>query len=572
MLVRVLARRVHLLGVEGGDPEVLGDEPRPAQTVRSRLVAVADVVTRHQFVGDRVAVGVADLRVLDPPVPAGERVDGPLRRRLAGQQRRCRPPRVPGGVVRPGGIRLAVDLVDGVGEPVDHHVQPDVEEVLVVGPVDVRGDQRAVARPLAVGDCAVRDHAGELDLVLDAAVLIEVPVEAVLVVAHRGDGRDHQPPGTPDLDEAAPEIEVLPEDPGVLLVQADRVLDRHRLAPVVRDHAVEVADLAETVAAQLQGVGPDAEPELAHVEDVLAVLGGPGVAVGDEHLRQGGPVDDRAQDVSVLVADGVQHQALARCEADPEAPLLPPHLVAVDIEAGAIRLDDLELAEVRARAPRHVGHVVRVGEGLDRVVGGPRRNGDRAVVGDLEDLHLVQVEERDQVLDRARVAVVGGIPPHPGEGPDGPPATGLVVRAVVARGPGIHHRQLEVRDPPRAYGLLPVGVGLDRALACHQLVDGDRGLDVGPFAPRAKLAGGQRDHRLDGRPAGPLPQHHHDLTVDRAARLVAQHDLLGRLFERHAVHPHARSQPVLRVQDRRRRLDLLGGQRRQRVLHSSRYP
>src|SRR5208282_4777625 len=99
----------------------------------------------------------------------------------------------PGVAVRVPGTgrqRHRVALVDGVGRAVDGHVQAHAEDVLVVGAVELGGDQGAVGRFLARGQGAGGDHAGQLDLVLDGAVLVEVPVVGVLVVADGGDHRD----------------------------------------------------------------------------------------------------------------------------------------------------------------------------------------------------------------------------------------------------------------------------------------------------------------------------------------------------------------------------------------------
>jgi len=153
---------------------------------------------------------------------------------------------------------------------------------------------------------------------------------------------------------------VLPEHPEVLLVEADRVGDGQCTAVVVVDDAVEVADLAEAVAAELEAVGHHPDAVLAHVEHVLAVMVGRGVAVGDEHLRQGSPIDDRTRLALVRVADRIDDQALARVEPDPEVPLLPADLVPADVEAGAFGLSDVERLQVLAHAGRKVGDVVRV--------------------------------------------------------------------------------------------------------------------------------------------------------------------------------------------------------------------
>ena len=118
---------------------------------------------------------------------------------------------------------------------------------------------------------AQREDAGQLDLELDVAVLVEIPEEAVLVVLDRRDRRDDQPARAAHLRVVGqPAVGVLPEDAEVFLVHADGVLDRQRLAAAVAQVGVEVADQAEAVAAELQAVGAHAHAVLADVEGVLA--------------------------------------------------------------------------------------------------------------------------------------------------------------------------------------------------------------------------------------------------------------------------------------------------------------
>ena len=51
------------------------------------------------------------------------------------------------------------------------------------------------------------------------------------------------------------ETAYLPQQAVVLLMNADRVLDRDRLSGVVRHLAVEVVDAAEAITSELEGVG-----------------------------------------------------------------------------------------------------------------------------------------------------------------------------------------------------------------------------------------------------------------------------------------------------------------------------
>lgn len=83
-----------------------------------------------------------------------------------------------------GGTRLGDDQAAAAVLVIDGHVEARAEEVLVVRGQHVGQHQRAEARVVAVlRRCQRRGHlAGQLHLVLDRAVLAEVPVETVLVV------------------------------------------------------------------------------------------------------------------------------------------------------------------------------------------------------------------------------------------------------------------------------------------------------------------------------------------------------------------------------------------------------
>jgi hypothetical protein len=61
--------------------------------------------------------------------------------------------------------------------------------------------------------------------------------------------------------------------PLVHFVHADRIEGRHGAADRVVEGAVNVEDPTAAVAAEREGVGGQAHPGLAHVEDVLASVG-----------------------------------------------------------------------------------------------------------------------------------------------------------------------------------------------------------------------------------------------------------------------------------------------------------
>jgi hypothetical protein len=119
---------------------------------------------------------------------------------------------------------------------------------------------------------------------------------------------------------------VLPEDAVVLLVHADRVADGVRLPAVVGEDGVEVVDLAQAVAAELERVGLLAEQVLPGVEVADPEPGRARVAVRDHHLGDRGAVDDRPLALAVREADRVQDEPFAGIERDPQLPVLPRHL------------------------------------------------------------------------------------------------------------------------------------------------------------------------------------------------------------------------------------------------------
>ena len=260
-------------------------------------------------------------------------------------------------------------------------------------------DRRGVVTGHVGGDG--EDEPGELDVELDRAVLVQVPEEAVVVVPDRRPGRDDEAARAAHLAGAAEEVLVLPQHADVLLVEAHDLRELDRQAVVVGVDGVEVVDLAEAVAAEREGAGQATEAVLALVEVADPEAHRVRVGVGHDHLGDRRPMDDGADPTAVGVAELVQHEAFAGVEADPERPALPLDGRAVDVEAGPVRLGDGERPQARAnRAP---GAFPEVGQaGRDRVA---------AVVGEVEDAPLDQVDVGDDALDRARSTGCRSDPP-----------------------------------------------------------------------------------------------------------------------------------------------------------------
>ena len=384
---------------------------------------------------------------------------------------------------------------------------------------------------------------GELHLQLDRAVEVEVPEEPVLVVADGGDGRHDQAPRPADLGPSGVQVEVLPEDAVVLLVEADGVRDGGGCPVLVGQDRVEVADLAEAVAAEGEGVRHSTQAPLADVEGALPAVARVGVAVGHDHLADGGAVQDRSGAVAVLVGDVVEDQPLERVQRHVQRPPLPADDVAVDREADPVGLGDVEAPEVVAQRLVVLGQVAAA-------LLGQRHH---AVVDDVEHLTRRHVHEGEQALDRSGVAVVRRLLAEVRDAPGHAPVVLQRVAQVAGR-PRVDLDLAEVLDaPPRERRpearVLPQGV--DRPDA---LVDAERGAHAFPAVPADDLAAGQVDERLDDRGPGPVDDHQPYLSrrpVDPARWLV----------ERDGGEPGTFGQPAAGAHRSDRVGDLLGGER-----------
>src|SRR5207244_3694521 len=93
-------------------------------------------------------------------------------------------------------------------------------------------------------------------------------------------------------------------------------------------------------------------------EGVLARLLRGRIAVGDDHLREGRAIEDRAFLAVVLITKIIERQPLAAIEADDEAPFLPADAVAFNVKTRPRGLRDLERLDVVARLGYAIGGVI----------------------------------------------------------------------------------------------------------------------------------------------------------------------------------------------------------------------
>jgi hypothetical protein len=269
---------------------------------------------------------------------------------------------------------------------------------------------------------------------------------------------------------------------------------------------------------------------------------------------------DAAHGAVLLPADFVEDQALASVEADPQPPVRPAQEPAVEGERRALGLDYVQRALVAIWAAAPIA-----------VVAGIARDRERAVVVDPHDGHRVEVDDRHEVSERARVAVVASqVRAEPGEAPR---RTHRRVLEVAYR-PGIHHHELRVIDATRRQRGEVARVALDRLLGFRVLLRSDRRLDVGHFPQGRHTTGAELDGRLPGGVRHWVEQH--DEGLAGRARGVAvppsPQFLLARLVQVDEDEAVAlRTVAALPADGRRGALDLSSAERVERMLHVRRF-
>ena len=168
--------------------------------------------------------------------------------------------------------------------------------------VDAGVDLRAPAFEIFVwvhGVCV--EDASELDFKLDGTVLVEDPVDAVLVICSSEDVRDDESAAPSHYHRIVSEISVFEEDTGVFFVDADCVLDGVWGAGFIDEGGVDVVDCAFAIAAQSETVGHVPTAVFTEVEGMFALMRVFRVAVGDDHLGEGETVEEGPDRAVVVV-------------------------------------------------------------------------------------------------------------------------------------------------------------------------------------------------------------------------------------------------------------------------------
>ena len=331
-------------------------------------------------------------------------------------------------------------------------------------------------------------------------------------------------------------------------------------SPSMPDHRrVEVADLAQAVAAERQWHGVAAERGLAGVEHVTPVVERPGVGVGHHHLAERGPVADRPSGAraGVVVADVVEHEALDRVHRHPHAPALPRELLPVQLEARAVGLGDQEGLDVGA----DVVEVHATG------IGG---QGDSAAVAHLEHLARAAVGDHQQALDGPGPQVVAVALPHEQHRPPDPPSQPVDVLVEVGGRPGLHHDRLEVGDPPVGQRLLDADIAQHCGRGAQPLDGEDRGVEPLERAGSLDVTCGEVDDGLVGEARRLVDAHRHGPARHRPVGCPREHVALGRFLERHPRHDRLLTNPAAVEHEPDDSTDLVHRQRLERMHRSSR--
>ena len=268
MLVREFAAGIAFVGCIARDPEVLGRETAARGHVAVFLRQHHRRRLHHQLVPGRPADAVGHVGIDDLPVAPGAAVGLARRVLFARQHSAVVSNTLPCGLSLPKGRGMNSCSVTLLRSPSTIMCRRALKKCWCVGPPRPPPPCRPTDR-LAGRHRRGLDDASQLGFELDRAVLIEVPVEAVIVIADGREERDHEPARAPHLKRLVAEFVVLPEDAVILLMQADRVLHDRRLAVIVGDRHVEIMDMAEAIAAELQRVGELAETVFAGVERAL---------------------------------------------------------------------------------------------------------------------------------------------------------------------------------------------------------------------------------------------------------------------------------------------------------------
>ncbi len=143
---------------------------------------------------------------------------------------------------------------------------------------------------------------------------------------------------------------MFPEHAEIFLVHADCIAYGLWLPLSIVYDRIKIVYFPKAVTAEDEAIGKHTNANLSSIENVFEVVRGRRIPVWHIHLGERRTIEDRTPPSLVEILHQVQHESLTRGKADAEAPLLPGHLLPLNLEARTFWLGNRDRFQVRARA------------------------------------------------------------------------------------------------------------------------------------------------------------------------------------------------------------------------------
>lgn len=238
---------------------------------------------------------------------------------------------------------LRIDLEYCVLRTVNVRVYSQTKQMLVI--VSVDAGIHLCTPTLGVlswvhGVC-VQD-AGKLDLELNSPILVEDPVNTVLIVCSCEDVGDKKLSASSNNDRVVTEISVLEQDASILFVYTYGILNRLTSTGAVDEIRVHIVNSSLAVAAQSKTIGHIAASIFAKVKGMLPLMRVLGIAVGYDHFSHRKSVEDSSLISFVVVCDIVENDTFPVVEANVDLPVLPLNDPTIHFERHTFGLCDID--------------------------------------------------------------------------------------------------------------------------------------------------------------------------------------------------------------------------------------
>src|SRR5581483_451974 len=178
----------------------------------------------------------------------------------------------------------------------------------------------------------------------------------------------------------------------------------------------------------------------------------------------------------------MQHQPLARREADEKAPLLPAYPIAIHLKAYPFRLCDCERLEIGAQTLWKMGDVRGIANTGDCVVSRTLGNGDDAKIID-PDRHAIQLDGNLDAFEGTRIIIIlrplaeGGLQANEAS------LLRVVSWPPMSGSPGEEGNCADIGDASPGDCLLKGGISVCRLHCSKNLWIRQRGLNIAPLVP-----------------------------------------------------------------------------------------